>query len=101
MAPSLVSIIMEQAFRPLLKHECELIEKLLEPEFAGRDQLRAQRHRVHRVYVVLHDTEQGQGHALTPFNGSTALVRCVTRVDPLKIRTLAGLGQADQSNARM
>ena len=42
MAPSLVSIIMEQAFRPLLKHERELIEKLLEPEFAGRDQLRAQ-----------------------------------------------------------
>ena len=33
---------MEPSFRPLLKHERELIEKLLEPEFAGRDELRAQ-----------------------------------------------------------
>lgn len=33
---------MEQAFRPLFKHERELIEKLLEAEFEGRDELRAQ-----------------------------------------------------------
>ena len=33
---------MEQAFRPLYEHERDLIEKLLEPEFAGRDELRAQ-----------------------------------------------------------
>ena len=41
-ARSLVSTIVEQTFRPLLKHERELLEKLLEPEFAGRDELRAQ-----------------------------------------------------------
>ena len=35
-------MIVEQAFRPLFKHERELIEKLLEPEFVGRDELRAQ-----------------------------------------------------------
>ena len=34
--------MVEQAFRPLFKHERALIEKLLEPEFAGRDELRAQ-----------------------------------------------------------
>jgi hypothetical protein len=33
---------MEEAFRPLYRHERELIEKLLEREFAGRDELRAQ-----------------------------------------------------------
>ena len=42
LARSLVNIMVEQSFRPLFKHERELIEKLLEPEFAGRDELRAQ-----------------------------------------------------------
>ncbi len=33
---------MEQAFRPLDSRERDLIQKLLEPDFPGRDELRAQ-----------------------------------------------------------
>ena len=41
-AAILGSIVVEQEFRPLFKHERELIEKLLEHEFVGRDELLAQ-----------------------------------------------------------
>ena len=33
---------MDSSFRPLKTHERELLEKLLEPEFPGRDELRSQ-----------------------------------------------------------
>jgi hypothetical protein len=33
---------MDSSFRPLKPHERELLEKLLEPEFPGRDELRQQ-----------------------------------------------------------
>ena len=33
---------MDSSFRPLQTHERELLEKLLEPEFPGRDELRQQ-----------------------------------------------------------
>ena len=38
--------MVEHEFRPLFKQERDLIEKLLEPEFAGRDELRVQLQKV-------------------------------------------------------
>ena len=43
---------MDSSFRPLTTYEREVLEKLLEPEFPGRDELRQQLNSVTRVKML-------------------------------------------------